>query len=142
MLPIYSCCNSCPELVELSVVFESLVLLVHHLDTFPMLTLLLRNCGCPFHASLQLAFRAHALQRGACLMLLFLQGLLSCPNLVLPFCSYSSSTGISVLLLNVSLPCINTHLISLQVLAVSNELRLIAVCFSLRLHIVTSCASQ
>ena len=43
---------------------------------------ILRNCGCPFHASLQLAFRAHVLQRSACLMLLFLHGL-HCPNLVL-----------------------------------------------------------
>ena len=89
-------CRSAPAalavLVELSVVSEGFVVLVHHLDTFLILTLVLRNCGCPFHASLRLAFRAHALQRGACSMLLFLKGLLNCPNLVLSFCSSSSST--------------------------------------------------
>ena len=55
--------------------FESLVVLVHHLGVehqvhifLLILTLLLlfdssilRNCGCPFHASLQLALRANAL---------------------------------------------------------------------------------
>ena len=56
----------------------------------------LRNCGCPVHASLQLAFRAHALQRSACLMLLFLRRLLHFPNLVLWFCSSSSSAWVSV----------------------------------------------
>ena len=45
----------------------------------------LRNCGCPLHASLHLAFHARALQRSACLMLLFLQRLLHCPKLVLDF---------------------------------------------------------
>ena len=93
MLQICTCRNIC---AEFSVVFESLVVLVHHLGvqrlvhTFLIRTLLLllilqflRNYGCPFHASLQLAFRAHALHRGACLMLLFLQGLLHCPDLVL-----------------------------------------------------------
>ena len=34
MLQIYPCCNSCPEFVELNVLFESLIVLVHHLDTF------------------------------------------------------------------------------------------------------------
>ena len=43
---------------------------------------ILRNCGCPFHASLQLALRAHALQRSAFLMLLF-QRLLHSSSLVL-----------------------------------------------------------
>ena len=47
MLQICPCCNSCPEFVELSVVFESLVVLVHHLGvqrlihTFLTLLLLL-----------------------------------------------------------------------------------------------------
>ena len=57
---------------------------------------ILRNCGCPFHASLQLAFRAHALQRSACLMLLFLQGLLHCPHpvlLILQFFLFDSNLG-------------------------------------------------
>ena len=46
MLQICSCCNSCPEFVEPSVVFENLVVLVYHLGvqrlvhTFLILTLL------------------------------------------------------------------------------------------------------
>ena len=84
--------------------FEGFVVLVLHLGvqrlvhTFLTLTLLLlfdssilRNHGCPVYTSLRLAFRAHALQRSACFML-FLQGLLHCPTLVLSFCSSASST--------------------------------------------------
>ena len=84
---------------------------------------ILRNCGCPFHASLQLAFRAHALQRSACLMLLFLQRLLHCPHpvfinsAVLPL-----RHRISVLLHNLSLPCFDTHLLSLKPLAIGHQL--------------------
>ena len=52
---------------------------------------ILRNYGCPFHACISSTCLAHTLQRSVCLMLLFLQGLLHCPNLVLGFCSSSSS---------------------------------------------------
>ena len=79
MLQICPCRNSIPEFVEVSVVFESLVVLSRPLswrsasgpycyDTdfasaFHSSTL--RNCGCSFHASLQLAFRENALQCSA-----------------------------------------------------------------------------
>ena len=146
-LAILACCKSTPTATAVLNSWTQCRVWKSHCSRpsswhFLILTLPFRNCGCPFLASLQLAFRAHALQRNARLVLLFLQRLLNCPNLVLSFCSSSSSAWISVLLLNVSLPCFNTHLISLKVLAASHELRLIAVCFRLRLHIVTPCTSQ
>ena len=69
-LTILACCGSTPAATavlnswKLSVVFENLVVPVHHLGvqrlvyTLLILTLLLllnRNCGCPFHASLKRA---------------------------------------------------------------------------------------
>ena len=97
--PPWPCCNGCPKFVELSVVFDNPVVLVHHLGvqrlvhTFLILTLLLlltvQFFGIadvfsmhPFNVPCAVAF-----QRSDCLMLLFLQGLLHFPNLVLEFCS-------------------------------------------------------
>ena len=67
--------RSRPEFVGHSVVPEGLVVLVQLLHVqrlvrtllvLPLLLLFnsptLRACGCPFHASVQLAFRAHTLQ--------------------------------------------------------------------------------
>ena len=128
MLQICLCCNSCPEFVELSGVFESLVVLVHHLGvqrlvhTFLIPTLLLLfDSSILRNASLQLAFREHALQRSACLLLLFLQGLLHCPNLFF-FNSAVLPVRLESLLLNLSLPCFDAHLLSLKPLAIGHQL--------------------
>ena len=97
--PPWPCCNGCPKFVELSVVFDNLVVLVHHLGvqrlvhTFLILTLLLLltvqffGLRMSFPCIPQRALCGRTFQRSDCLMLLFLQGLLHFPNLVLEFCS-------------------------------------------------------
>ena len=107
--------------------FESLVVVVHHLGfqrlvhTFLILTLLLlvdssilRNCGCPFHASLQLAFRTSVVLAGCCCS--------SKDSFTVRILFFNSAVLPPRLLLNFSLPYFDTHLLSLKPLAIGHQL--------------------